>query len=328
MKKRVTKKYLAGSAAFVALVLFVLLPASHVANTTNVANGTNGVPPPKPEPAPVTPKDFFNAGTRKLREKKLPEAEAMFQAALAGQQPSLRPPALYNLGHVRFTQGAEELKKTLEAGPTAARGRAAAQQANQAIQQADEALESGEIPKMVDAYLRGRGVRREMKAAALAVKRALEMHAVVLQKWERSLGDFKSALELNPADTNAQYNAEVVERAIAKLVDKMEQLQQAAQAMGQPEKELGEKLKQLRGQIPAPNMPPGAPGDGEEDEEGDPRGPREGQEESRGREGREIFLTPEEAGWLLDRFKLGGDRRLPMGQGEEAQPKDRKGRNW
>ena len=30
--------------------------------------------------------------------------------------------------------------------------------------------------------------------------------------------DFQSALELNPADTNALHNAQVVERAIAELV--------------------------------------------------------------------------------------------------------------
>src|SRR5947209_1681522 len=73
-------------------------------------------------PAPSTPREFFNAGTRKLREGKLRESEAFLESALASQQERLEPPALYNLGHVRFGQGKEELKKSLAAGPTAARG--------------------------------------------------------------------------------------------------------------------------------------------------------------------------------------------------------------
>lgn len=314
--------------AAIGVVVLLALCSRLAGAETNSPSGTNA-PAAKPGPPPETPREFFNVGTRKLQEKKWPEAEAFLQKAIAQQSGPLQPVALYNLGQVRFLHGAEELKKSIEAGPAAARGRAVAQQANEAIRQADYALASDEIPRMVDAYLHGRGVRKEMKAAALAVKRALEMHAVVLHKWERSLGDFKSALELNPADTNAQHNVKVVERAIAKLIDMMEQLQQAAMAMGKPDKDLGEKMKQLRGKIPEPNMPPGAPGeDEEEDEDGKPFKPKDGEKEGPNKEGKEIFLTPEEASWLLERFKLGGDRRLPMGQGDQSAPKNRKGRDW
>ena len=57
-----------------------------------------------PEPAPpATPREFYNAGTRQLRDGKLREAEASLESALASQDPnSLQPPALYNLGLVRF----------------------------------------------------------------------------------------------------------------------------------------------------------------------------------------------------------------------------------
>ena len=57
---------------------------------------------------PVTPRQFFNAGTQKLSEGKLREAEAFLESTLASQQARLQPPALYNLGHVRFRQGTEE----------------------------------------------------------------------------------------------------------------------------------------------------------------------------------------------------------------------------
>jgi hypothetical protein len=89
-------------------------------------------------------------------------------------------------------------------------------------------------------------------------------------------------------------------------------------------------MKQLRGKVPAPDAPPGGQGDEEDDEEEDsPNGPREGQQEGPSREGQQIIrISREEAGWILDAFKLGGDKRLPMGQGEEGKPKDKKGRNW
>ena len=51
--------------------------------------------------APTTPRDFFNAGTKQLREKKFREAEAFFESTLASQNSALQPLALYNLGHVR-----------------------------------------------------------------------------------------------------------------------------------------------------------------------------------------------------------------------------------
>jgi tetratricopeptide (TPR) repeat protein len=310
--------------ARVAWILLVLLAAS-VADGTDGNNATNA-PAAKPEPLPVTSRDFFNAGTRRLREGKLREAEASLQAALAKQDERVQPISLYNLGHVRFEQGVEELKKSLAAGPVATRARTANQRGDQAIQVAADALAGNDVQKMVTAYLNGRGARRELRAANDAVRKALEIHGAALRKWQRSLGDFQSAAELKPSDTNAQHNAEIVERAIAKLIDSIREMQQAMMGMGERSQELGEQLKQLRGQIPAPLMPPGAAGDDEE--EGRPWQPKEGEQEGPSRDGEEISLSPEEAGWLLEGFRLDGERRLPMGQGEQGQPRERSGRNW
>jgi hypothetical protein len=305
-------------------VWFVLgLDLSAVNSKPSTQTNAPAVAPEKP---PVTSKDFFNAGTRRLREGKLREAEASLQAALARQDERVQSPTLYNLGHVRFEQGVEELKKTLAAGPTAARARDAHQRGDQAIQRAADALANKEIQKMVAAYQNGRGARKELRAATEAVRRALEIHGVALRKWQRALGDFDSAAELKPADTNAQRNAEIVERAIAKLVDSIREMQQAAMSMGECSQRLGDQLKQLKGQIPAPLMPPGAAGDEEED--GRPWKPKEGDQEGPSKDGEEISLSPEEAGWLLEGFRLDGERRLPMGQGEQVEPKNRAGRNW
>jgi len=300
-----------------------------VAANSNSPALTNA-PFAKPEPPPTTPREFFNAGSQKLRDGKLREAEAFLQSALARQDERVQPPTLYNLGHVRFAQGLEELKKSLSAKPTAARARAAAQRSDPAIQQAADALAGHDVQKMVAAYQHGRGVRKELKAAAEAVRRALELHGAALRKWQRALGDFKSAAELNPADAEARHNAEIVERAIAKLVDSIVEMQQVAMVMSPRERELAEKLKQLKGQIPEPFMPPGAAGDDEDDEDGKGRPPeiKPGDKEGATKEGEEIMISPETAGWLLEGFKLDGERRLPMGQGEQGKPQDRAKRNW
>ena len=130
---------------------------------------------------------------------------------------------------MRFGQGVEQLKKGPSAKPTVERGQRAAQQADAAIRQANEALGGNDVQKMVAAYLRGRGARKELKAATEAVRRALQVHGAVLGRWERASGDFKSAAELNGADADARHNSDVLDRLIAKLVDSLREMQQCCQ---------------------------------------------------------------------------------------------------
>ncbi len=286
-------------------------------------------PSPGPEPIPPsTPREFFNSGTEKLREGKLREAEAFLQSALGAQEERLQPPALYNLGHVRYKQGIEELKKGPAARPSLGTAARAGESAEGAISEADEALGGADIQKMISAYLRGRGARRDVRAANKAVRQALESYGTTLMKWQRASGDFKSALELNRRDTESRDNADIVDRSIAKLVDTLRQLQQAAAALGQQKQDLGEKMKQLKGKIPEDQMPPGAAGDDEEDED-QPNGPKPEDKEGAGKEGeQQMTLSPEQAAWLLEGFKLDTERRLPMGQGDTGEPKTRSGKTW
>ena len=72
--------------------------------------------------------------------------------------------------------------------------------------------------------------------------------------------------------------------------------------------------------MPGDAPAPGAAGDDEEDEN-QPLGPKPGQEEGPGKEGKEMPLSREQAGWLLEAYRLDSERRLPMGQGPEAEPK-------
>jgi len=286
--------------------------------------GTAGTTEPA---APATPREFYNAGTQQLRTGKLREAEAFLESAVTSQQESLQAPALYNLGHVRFSQGIEVLKKSPPTGPTRARAQTAAQHGDEALRQADEALGGNDLQRLVAAYLRGRGTRKELKAATEAVRRAITVHGAALARWQRASGDFKSVVELHRTDADAEHNADVVDRCIAKLVDSLREMQQCANGMCDKAGQLNDKLKQLKGRIPAQNMPPGATGDDDEDEDF-PMGQQQGQEEGPSKEGKEMTLTQEQAGWVLDGFKLDSERRLPMGQGEQAPPKDRNRPTW
>jgi tetratricopeptide (TPR) repeat protein len=278
-----------------------------------------------PESAPpASPREFFNAGTRQLSAGKLREAETLLETALASQDQRLQPAALYNIGLVRFKQGVEELKKGPAAKPTLARGENAIQQGDAALRQAEGALASDDVAKMVAAYMRGRGARKELKGATEAVQRALKAHGSTLARWERASGDLKSALELNSADADARYNAEIVDRCIAKLVDSIQELQQCSNGTCNKKDQLSEALKKLKGRIPNPNMPPGETGDDEEEQD---QQPQPGQHEGTSKDGQEMTLSPEQAAWLLDSYRLDSERRLPMGA-TPGQPKERSRPTW
>lgn len=291
-------------------------------------------PPAIPEAPPKSPREFFNRGTRYLNESKLSEAETMLLRALESQEERLQSPAMYNLGHTRFAQGQEHLKKSMNGPAAASRGRSAASQADAAAARAREVLAGNDLQQMVAAYMNGRGARRELKQATEAVRRALELHGAALRKWQRALDDFRGAAELSPNSTNASRNAMVVEREIARLIDSIREMQQAAAQMAQSRQGLQEQMRKLGGRIPDSMMPPGARGDDEEEDEGEngreqPPHPQPGQHEKPGREGQEIELTREQAGWMLEALMGDSDRRLPMGLGDTADPQQRnRERTW
>lgn len=309
-------------------MLFLTLAAADVFAATNQT--TNAMAPASVR-APRSAREFYNLGTQQLRAGKWNEAEIALQAALAKQDERVRPFALYNAGQVRFAQGAEELKKCPAAKDTTARGAETTTAAGSASDKAAFALISNDVQEMVAAYLRGRGAKKDLRDALSAVQRALEGHVKTLLKWRRSLGDFQGALELNPADTNAVHNIEVVERAIADLVDKLRQMQRMAMTGMGAKMRLEGLLEQLKGKLPKGSLPPGADGDdGEEQPGGMTLDEIRDLVEGASKDGQEmeVALSPEEAKNLLDGFKLGGNKRLPMGEGDKADPKDRKRKNW
>jgi len=180
---------------------------------------------------------------------------------------------------------------------------------------------------MIAAYLQGRGARRELRAATKAVRRAMEVYGGVLLKWQRAADDFKSAAELNSADARARDNAEIVSRHIARLIDQIREMHQALMAAAQAQQQLGEKMKELRGRIPDSDAPPGETGeDGEEEDGLDGMNPL--MREAPGKSGEEKRMSPEEAGQMLNGLRRNADRRLPMGQNEQGEPRDPNKPTW
>ena len=282
-------------------------------------------------PAPATARDFYNAGARLLAATNYADAEKMFESALAAQDERVQPPALYDLGHTRFGEGAELLKKGPDAQKVSAQDNAALAAGDTAIRSAESALADTNLDRMISSYLEGRGARHELRAAEKAVKSAMETYGKTLLKWQRAADDFKSAAEMDPADTNAAHNVEIVERVIAKLVDSLQKMQAMAGAMGKQKQDLGKLLSKLKGQIPASDAPPGPAGeDGDDDGQGVQPDELAVQKENAARAGDQLpaQLSPDQAGQILDVLSLDGGRRLSMSDKQGVPPGDQKGRNW
>lgn len=305
----------------VAVLAAVLLTGADAAASSNL-----------PPSEASTPKQFYNEGTRRFEDGKLREAEAALQTAVASNEERLQPSALYNLAHVRFKQGAEVLKQSPDGQQSRGRAEAASGAADQAIQRAEAALREETVEAMLRAYLEGRGARKELKAAAEAVKQALEAHGAVLTRWQRASGDFKSAHELRPTFADAQTNGALVDRHIAELIDRQQMMMMCMGGCGMKLEQLKALLKKLKGKLPEGSCP-GGEEDDEEDGKNGQKEPKEQEGPGREREadkGRPRALTFEEAYLLLDSFKFDLHRKLPMrGMGDEEKDVPMpKGRDW
>lgn len=317
----------AGAVAATLLALGMVFSANAAAtNETMDAVSTS-----PPAPTPVTARDCYNAGTKKFAAGKLDEAEALLQNALDRQDEALQPVTLYNVGHVRFAQGVAELKKAPAQKSVQPRCDQAVNTGADAIDSIVAALASDNMQTLVAAYQRGRGAKRNLNDAFAAIRLALEAHGRTLEKWRRALQDFRGSAELGLPGTNATHNAEVVEQAIAKLVDADRKNQMCAMNVGNTAAKLDALMKQLKGKIPKGQLG-SAPGDEEDGDEPNfitveqSRGLREAGA-IEGKE-KEFSLSPEEVGRLLNDF-MPPNRRLSMSQQEsKTKPKDSKRSDW
>ena len=274
----------------------------------------------------VSARDSYNEGTQRLRQGKLREAESALQVAIASNEEKIQPAALHNLGLVRFAQGAEALKDAAKAPAVKARSDAAAEGADQAIHAAEQALANTEVMAIIRAYHQGKGAQKELKASLAAVKKAMETYGAVLSRWQRSSGDFKSAYELQAKLDDARFNGEVVDRQIAALIDKKEMVSVCMQCMNGKKNKLKDLMQQLKKRAPEGSIKDEDGEDGDEDEP--PKEPKKGMAEKEKEENKALPLTWDEAVRLLDSLKLDGNRKLPMGDQQTGDPKDRKGKEW
>ena len=148
------RRYKPQAAASMLATWILILGAGNLksADGGNAANGVASEPN-----ARSSPRELYNEGTRQLRERKLREAEGLLQTAVTSNDEKLQPPALYNLGYVRFRSGQEALKEASDSGATKARHARATSQTDTAIQIADRALAGDDVAAIVQAYRLGPG---------------------------------------------------------------------------------------------------------------------------------------------------------------------------
>lgn len=304
---------------------------------------------------PRSARDLYNDGLAKMKEGDLKEAESLLRTAAASGADFVLNPALYNLGHVRFSQGKETLKGEGNRQELLDSAGAAVSLAEEVLRSKKPIAEQSEdVQEIVEAYMEARGARKQLRLSRDANTRTLDLLGTTLGKWRRSVGDFRSASELLPTDTDSTFNADVVERHIAELLKYKQKLEEQAAAVEKMRDELKKMMGKLRGKIPPEMM---QEGDGEEEDEeseeekGKKPKDKTGEQQEQ-RIGGERDISPEMSKWLKESMKqrtmnvgpdgqpLGGQESNepdPLGQprpgdrdglGGDKQPKGKKGKDW
>jgi hypothetical protein len=286
--------------------------------------------------------NLYNEGVAKLAANELREAESALRRAVETNDERVQPPALYNLGHVRFLQGKETLKGEGNRQQLLDSSDAATALAEEVIRRVTPIAESDDINELIGAYMEARAARKRLRLEKEQSTRALDLLGSALSRWRRSVGDFRGAHELNQANTDASFNADVVERHIEELL-KFEKVLVERQGKGGKQREkLTELMKCMRGKIPK-DMQRGS--DDEEDDEEEEEGRGENQppggetaKQQRQRIGGEREIDPDMLRVLKEKMpqrtmsvdqerEREGEGARPINQ-KPREPKARKGRDW
>lgn len=289
---------------------------------------------------PGGPHTLYNDGVDRLAANDLKEAENSLRDAVASNHEVVQPAALYNLGHVRFLQGQETLKGEGNRQQLLDSSAAAAALAEEVVRRNAPIAEREDVQELIAAYMEAREARKQLRLAREENTRELDLLGSALERWRRSVGNFRSAAELDPENKDAAFNADVVERHIAELLKFKKQLEQEQENAGQQREKLKDMMKKMRGKIPKEMQR------GSDDEEEDEDEQEEQQEE------------PEKDASKQQQQRIGGDREIDpdmlrvlkekmpqrtMSVGQEGEremqgmrpdgqrpgePKNRKGRDW
>ena len=279
-------------------------------------------------------RELYNEGAAKLIKGELREAETALREAAATNAETVQPLALYNLGHVRFAQGAETLKGEGNRQQLLGSADAACVVAEEAIRRGTPIAEGDDLQQIIGAYMEARAARKELRVSRDDTQRTIDLLGSALNRWRRSVGDFQSAAELDAKNEDATFNAGIVERKIAELLKFKKQSEQRSESVGSQREKIKELMKKLRGKIPKGMM---SESDDEEDDDDDDKGekgePKIGEKQQQ-RIGGEREVSPEMARWLKETMKrrtmsLGNEE----GEGfrpsdEQRKPSQRKGKDW
>jgi tetratricopeptide (TPR) repeat protein len=303
---------------------------------------------PKDELAKLDARELHNRGTQRLAEGDLAGAEDALRASLGRDIDPLRPPALHNLGHVRFGKG-----KTALGGKTAgdvtelsiARSYLEAADADisdmkDQIELLDKAKAEGREPDYVPATSAlggGIGTFRTIKKLIPQEEAMVAKRIGVVAAWTRSVGDFRGAHELDVADAQAKANADAIEELLRALRRETNALEEAIEAQRKKLEELRTVIQELIKRIPDDKLPQNAEGDEEDDENFLPperQKPKAGSgDPKKGKPGEEQKMTEQEARGSLEGLKNEFGRKMPAG-GQDSKgakggkPADKKGKDY
>lgn len=278
-------------------------------------------------------RDLYNEGVGKLGKGELREAETTLREAAAANVESVQPLALYNLGHVRFQQGAETLKGEGNRQQLLDSSDAACVVAEEAIRRGEKVADGDDLQQIIAAYMEARGARKELRVSRDETRRTLDLIGSAISRWRRSVGDFHSAAELDASNSDATFNAGVVERRIEELLKFKKKVEQRSESVADQREKVKELMKKMRGKIPK-DMQRESDDEEDDDDDKDKEEPKPGEKQQQ-RIGGEREVSPEMARWLKETMKR---RTMSLGTKEEGEgfrptdeqrrPQQRKGRDW
>jgi len=302
----------------------------------------------QPEFSELDARELHNLGTRRLADRDLAGAEEALRASLARDLDALRPGSLHNLGHVRFGRGREALGGKTRGDVTdlsIARSYVEAADADISdIQDMIAFLDKEKAAKRepdynpaISALSSGIDTFRTMKKESIpAADKQLTHRGGVIAAWTRSVGDFRGAHELDPADSDARTNADRIDELLRALRRETEALQEAQADQRRKLEELRAAIMELLKRIPPEKRPANASGEGDEDDdfgEGKPKQPK-GQGDKKPEEGNEGKMTEQEARSALEGLKDELGRKMSTAKGATGgpaaggKPGDRKGKDY
>ena len=118
-----------------------------------------------------------------------------------------------------------------------------------AAQPSAEALSDETVKKLVDAYLKSRRRASRCQSRDQTRQSGTTGTSNTLMKWERSSGDFKSAVELNQKDEDARYKCRRGGPQHRKTDHQIKQLEQIAMNLGMKQAAARRKAQTMPGQI-------------------------------------------------------------------------------